>query len=358
MKIKPQKYNFKTPNGTIVEGRLIKGHVALYIDSDFWILAKGYTLYKYNPITSETEIFAKLNDPKSAIASKFRLTRRALRAEVTHLYHFGIDWFCIARKAIFKLNPQTRIFEICRRISRGSRPMNLCQATDGTIFYGEYFFNPECVAVNVYKSEDNGNTWTTAYTFRQGEINHIHGIFNDPYSTGLWIFTGDDDMACIAGYSEDDFKTIQKRFEGEQKYRICVPLFREKDIIYATDSQFEPNTIRRIDRQTLEIEDLQSIQGSGIYAVDTHHGYAVSTTVEPSEVNIDKSSHLWFSYDGDKWQEICAFPKDRWKTTLFQFGSIRFPHYATPSENLVVSGRAIKTIDQSTLIIPISNISK
>lgn len=358
MRIKPQQLIIESSSCDKIKCKLIRGYVALYIDSDFWILAKGYTLYKYNPITSESEIFAKLNDPKSAVASKFRLTRRVLRAEVTHLYHFGTDWFCIARKAIFKLNTQTKIFEICRRISRGSRPMNLCQATDGTIFYGEYFFNPERVAVNVYKSEDNGNTWTTAYTFHQGEINHIHGIFNDPYSAGLWIFTGDDDIACIAGYSEDDFNILQRRFEGRQEYRVCVPLFREKDIIYATDSQFEPNAIRRINRQTLEIEDLQPIQGSGIYAVDTHNGYAVSTTVEPSKVNLDKESHLWFSLDGDKWKEICSFPKDRWKTTVFQFGSIRFPHYAVPSENLIVTGRAIKTIDQSTLVIPISSINQ
>lgn len=358
MRVKTWKYIVDTPSGEKIECKLIKGYVTLYVDSDFWILAKGYTLYKYNPTTSRAEVFAKLKDPKSAIASKFRITRRALRAEVTHLYHFGKDWFCIARKAIFKLNPQTKTFEVCRRISRGSRPMNLCQASDGVILYGEYFFNPDRVAVNVYKSEDKGKSWTVAYTFKQGEINHIHGIFKDPYSDGLWIFTGDDDIACIAGYSEDDFMTLYKRFEGKQKYRVCVPLFREKDIIYATDSQFEPNTIRRVKRGTFEVEDLQPIQGSGIYAVDTRNGYAVSTTVEPSTVNLDKNSHLWFSHDGNTWKEICSFPKDKWKTTIFQFGSIRFPHYAVQSENLIVTGRAIKCLDQSTLIIPISAIKQ
>lgn len=358
MLIKPSEYQIINTSGNHISCQLIKGFVALYIDSDYWVLAKGYTLYKYNPTTYEGEVFARLNEPMSALASKFRLSRRALRAEVTHLYHFGDEWFCIARKAIFKLNKTTRTFEICRRISRGSRPMNLCQAQNGTIFYGEYFFNPERTSVNVFKSTDQGQSWKIAYTFGNGEINHIHGIFNDPYSTGLWIFTGDDDVACIAGYTEDDFKTLQKRFEGKQKYRVCVPLFRKDDIIYATDSQFEPNTIRRINRQTLEIQDLRSIQGSGIYAVDTHKGFAVSTTVEPSTVNLDKKSHLWFSIDGNSWKEICAFPKDRWKTTVFQFGSIRFPHYATSSDCLAVTGRAIKKIDQSTLIIPISEINR
>jgi hypothetical protein len=232
--------------------------------------------------------------------------------------------------------------------------MNLCQSADGTIFYGEYFFNPTRSEVNVYKSSDDGQSWQTAYTFKTGEINHVHGIFNDPHSNGLWIFTGDEDQACIAGYTEDDFQTLRVQFSGKQKYRICVPLFRDNEIIYATDSQYEPNTIRKITRDTHQITDLQAIQGSGIYAVDMHNGYAVSTTVEPSTVNLDKASHLWFSANGESWTEVCSFKKDKWKASIFQFGSIRFPHYATNLNTLIITGRAIDTIDQSTLIIPIS----
>lgn len=358
MRIKPQKYLLHTPEQKTIVCQLIKGYVTLYVDVDYWILAKGYTLYRYNPKTHNAEIFGKLNDPKSALASKFRLTRRALRAEVTHLYHFGEDWFCIARKAIFKLNKDCKTFEICRRIDRGSRPMNLCQSKSGAIFYGEYFFNPEQNSVNVYKSLDEGKTWEVAYTFKNGEINHIHGIYNDSVDDGLWIVTGDTDGGSIIGYTTDDFRHLESKFHGSQKYRVCVPLFKDADMIYATDSQYEPNTIRVLNRKTQLIRDIQPIQGSGIYAADLINGYAVSTTVEPSQVNLDKFSHLWFSHDGYNWQEICKFKKDIWKTTLFQFGSIRFPHFAATSKNLVVTGRAVKTIDQSTLIIPIYQLPK
>ena len=358
MRMKSLKFSLPTSEKGSIECRLIKGYVALYVDADYWILAKGYTLYKYDPKTNKVELFAQLNDRKSALASKFRLTRRALRAEVTHLYHFGEDWYCIARKAIFKLDKATKTFEICRNISRGSRPMNLCQSAIGAIFYGEYFYNPQKKAVNVYKSIDCGRTWEVAYTFKDGEINHIHGIFNDPINDGLWIVTGDTDDGSIVGYTTDDFMHLEYVFKGSQKYRSCVPLFKNTDIIYATDSQYEPNTIRVLNRETKSIRDIQPIQGSGIYASDLSSGYAISTTVEPSKVNLDKFSHLWFSHDGYNWQEVCKFKKDIWKTTLFQFGSIRFPHFAVKSEELVVTGRAVKTIDQSTLIIPISQLQK
>jgi len=358
MKIKPQKYLLPTLGSNPIECQLIKGFVALYVDTEYWILAKGYTLYRYNPKTNDAEIFAILNDSKSALVSKFKLTRRALRAEVTHLYNFKEDWYCIARKAIFKLNKATKTFEICRIISRGSRPMNLCQSKSGAIFYGEYFFNPEQKSVNVYKTLDGGKTWEIAYTFNDREINHIHGIFNDPTSNGLWIVTGDTDGGSIIGYTTDDFEHLEYKFQGSQKYRVCVPLFKNNGIIYATDTQYEPNTIRFLNLQTHTIKDIQPIQSSGIYAVEFGSGYAVSTTVEPSKVNLDKYSHLWYSADGYDWQEVCKFKKDIWKTTVFQFGSIRFPHFAVKSDNLVVTGRAVKTIDQSTLIIPISELKK
>jgi len=359
MKIKRLKYPLLTSGegGGTIECQLIKRYVALYIDADYWILAKGYTLYRYNPKTNDTEIFARLNDSKSALASKFKLIRRALRAEVTHLYHFGEDWYCIARKAIFKLNKATKTFEICRIISRGSRPMNLCQSKTGAIFYGEYFFNPEQKSVNVYKSLDGGKSWRIAYTFKAGEINHIHGIFNDPID-GLWIVTGDTDGGSIIGYTADDFEHLEYKFRGSQKYRVCVPLFKNKDIIYATDSQYKSNTIRVLSQKDESIRDIQPIQGSGIYAADLRNSYAISTTVEPSQVNLDRYSHLWYSSDGYNWQEVCKFKKDIWKTTIFQFGSIRFPHFAVKSDNLVVTGRAVKTIDQNTLIIPISELQK
>jgi len=358
MKIKPLKYSLPSLGNNPIECKLIKGYVALYVDANYWILAKGYTLYKYNPNTHEAEIFARLKDTKSALAARFRLSRRLLRAEITHLYHFGDDWYCIARKAIFKLNKATKTFEICRIISRGSRPMNLCLSRSGAIFYGEYFFNPDQKSVNVYKSIDGGDTWDIAFTFGNGEINHVHGIFNDPTSDALWIFTGDTDNGSIIGYTDDDFQKIELKKRGSQKYRICIPLFKGDEIIYATDSQYEPNKIKVLNQQNGGIRDIQDIQGSGIYAVHFGNGYAVSTTVEPSQVNQDKFSHLWLSLDGYHWKEICKFEKDMWKTTIFQFGSIRFPHFTFKSDNLVVTGRAVKTIDQSTLIIPVSKFPK
>lgn len=340
-------------------GSKIFKSVFLCVSSDKWIVAKGYRLFTYFPGTGKMIYFSHLADGMRGILASFKLTRRLFRAEITHLYHFRNDtWMCIAKKALFRYDSQSGLFKKCHVIEKGSRPMNLCQGNDGTIYYGEYCYNPQRHSMNIYCSKDSGDTWEVAYTFGEGEINHIHGIFNDPYTGRLWVATGDDDVACIFGYSDDGFKTFFKEYSGSQKYRVCVPLFTEDEIIFATDSQYEQNVIRSIDRKTREVKDWQTIQGSGIYAVQNGNLMMVSTTVEPSTVNTDQSSHLFYSWDGHHWKDFISFKKDWLPKTYFQFGSIRFPNYIEESDSVVFHGRALKKLDGKTMIIPTESLEK
>ena len=327
--------------------------VVLNVAKDSWIVAKGYRLYHYNPETGSLTYFSKIEDKNNYWKASFFLTRRLFRAEITHLYHFqGNTWMCIAKKGIFRYNNNSKLFEKCCDIDKGSRPMNLCQAKDGTIYYGEYCFNPGMKPMRVFQSKDNGNTWTVSYEFKQGEINHIHGIFNDPFSDKIWVATGDEDTACIFGYTEDGFSTLVREYAGSQQYRVCVPLFTPNEIFFATDSQYEQNVILSINRKTGEVKDWQMIQGSGIYAVQNGDLLMVSTTVEPSAVNKDQASHLWYSWDGHNWKELISFTKDCLPKTYFQFGSIRFPHYESETDYVVFHGRALRKMDGKTMIIP------
>lgn len=333
--------------------------IVLYISQEYWIVAKDYRLYTYSPKTDELKYFSRLSDGWNNVLARFKLTRRLFRAEIRSLYHFQNDnWMCIAKKGLFRYNKETKLFEKCCDIEKGSRPMNLCQGNDGTIYFGEYCYNPDRHPMRLYASNNNGDTWEVAYTFGHGEINHIHGIFNDPYTGRLWIATGDDDDACIFGYTEDGFKTFVKEYAGSQQYRVCAPLFTQKEIVFATDSQYEQNVIRSINRMTGEVKDWQYIQGSGIFAAQNGGLMMVSTTVEPSVVNKDKSSHLWYSWDGHNWKELISFEKDCLPKTYFQFGSIRFPNYERESDYVVFTGRALTKIDGKTMIIPVSELER
>lgn len=336
-----------------------KHFITLYIGQSEWVVSKGYKLYYYNPKTGKKRYFSRLADKKNGLYSSCCLTRRLFRAEITHLYHFQNDtWMCIAKKGLFRYSKESGLFEKCCDIEKGSRPMNLCQAQDGTIYYGEYCYNPERKPMRIFQSKDNGDTWTVAYEFKDGEINHIHGIFNDPYTERLWVATGDDDVACNFGHTEDGFKTFVKEYSGSQQHRVCVPLFTPEEIVFATDSQYEQNVIRSINRTTGEVKDWQKIQGSGIYAVQNGKLMLVSTTVEPSNVNLDQRSYLWYSWDGHNWKELISFKKDCLPKTYFQFGSIRFPHYEGECDQVVFHGRALQKLDGKSMIIPKTELEK
>ena len=341
-----------------VNKKNIIGGIVVFVDGEEYLVAKGYRLYRFDVTTKKISFFSKIKTTLFYnIVSSFPLSRRLFRAEITHLYRFDEDvWMCIAKKALFRYNRKSGMFEKCHDIEKGSRPMNLCQANDGTIYYGEYCYNPEHKQMSIYQSKDNGDTWNVAYTFAEGEINHIHGVFNDPYTNRLWVATGDDDKSCIFGYTEDGFKTFVRQYNGSQQYRICAPMFTRDEIIFATDSQYEQNYIRSINRRTGEVKNIQPIQGSGIYAVQNGNLMMVSTTVEPSKVNVDQFSHLWYSFDGHTWKEYVAFKKDFLPKVYFQFGSIRFPYYEKESEYVVFSGRALKGMDGKSMIIPIKEL--
>lgn len=332
---------------------IVNNFKPLVVKDDYIIGARGYKICKYDLKTGNFFHYASVKDTAYSIFSQFFLTRRLFRAEVTKLYclDYGIQ-LLIAKKGIFRKEELSSTFTKVFHVPRGSRPMNLCVDEKGKIFFGEYFSNLKKEPVNIYKSEDFGETWDVCYTFTRGNINHIHGIYYDSFTTRKWIVTGDRKNECIIGYTEDNFETIQEVFRGGQNYRACYLLFYKDYIIYATDSQYIKNNIKKIDRETLVIEDIREIEGSGIYGTQSRNVSMISTTVEESSVNKDQSSYLYASMDGLNWEKLAGYPKDIWHKNLFQFGSLVFPRFDVKTENdkIVFTGRAVKRIDGCTVI--------
>lgn len=324
----------------------------LEVHDSYFIGARGYKLYKYTFATKKYEYIASVDDPKYALFSRFFLTRRLLRAEITNLYSLSNgDRLAIAKKGIFRCKSGDKVFSKCFEVPRGSRPMNLCITPDDQIYFGEYFANMEKQAVRVYHSSDGGRNWNVAYTFDAGNINHIHGLFWDPYTQRIWMATGDRENECIIANTDDGFKTLNIVLRGGQEYRATNLLFYRDFIVYATDSQYIVNEIRKIDRATLKIESLCQIQGTAIKGGQKDGFSYISTTVEPSKVNKDRYSHLWISRNGNDWDDIYKMEKDRYPVIL-QFGSIEFPRFYTVIDKYIwCSGRALKQIDGSSFLL-------
>jgi hypothetical protein len=323
---------------TSINGKVIR------VTDEKLIISHGYIL-------KEKQNQYKVND-KFALPSRFGLTRRFLRAEITGFYSLNNgDHLAVAKKGFFLCKQGGKTFEKCFKMPRGSKPLNLCFAPSGNIYFGEYFQNMEKQSVNIYCSDDNALTWHVAYTFEAGNINHVHGLFFDKYTNRIWVATGDRENECIIGYTEDEFKSFVEVFRGGQEYRTCQLFFYKDFIVFGTDTQYEQNVIKKFDRKTLEITELQKVQGSVIKGGQVGDVTFISTTVEPSKVNTDKYAHLWVTKDGLHWEERYKAKKD-WLPFIFQFGTFEFPQFNVEKiDRLYFSGRALKGLDGKTTYI-------
>ena len=320
---------------------------SLFVCNDKILIGKGCTLY-------EAREKYKLDEPKYGLLSHYALTRRLFRAEITALYQMTTgDRIAVAKKGLFLQKGGKGNFVKCFSIPRGSKPLTICFAPSGNLYFGEYFQNMGKQAVNIYGSEDNGQNWHIFYTFAAGNINHVHGIFFDKYTQRIWVATGDRENECIVGFTEDGFKTFKEEFRGGQEYRTCQLFFYKDFIVLATDTQYQQNVIKKFDRETLKITELQEVQGSVIKGGQVGDVAFISTTVEPSKVNTDKYAHLWVTKDGVHWEERYKAKKDWLPATLFQFGTFEFPQYygIEKLERLYFSGRALKGLDGKTTYI-------
>lgn len=329
---------------------------ALQISKNALWMVRGDCVFLVDTRIRHIKKVANIKQWKYAWTSRFFLLRRLLRAEVTGLYTMkdGSE-IVVAKKGLYRKRVGSNHYELCFAMPRGSKPLNLCLLPNGNVFFGEYFQNMQKQAVNIYGSKDNGESWQVVYTFKEGSINHVHGVFYDKYTERIWVLTGDRESECIIGYTEDEFTSFHDVFRGGQEYRSCLLFFYPSFIVFATDSQYIKNEVRYFDRNTLEIKTLTQIQGSAIKGGQVGDVSYLSTTVEPSKVNKDQTAHIWMTKDGLHWKEIYSAKKDWWPAIL-QFGTFEFPQYLSPIMNkFYFSGRALTGCDGKTICIDITD---
>lgn len=325
----------------------------LRVEEEGLVAVKGYTLYYRNNGSKKWERYARINDGINSLLAMFPLSRRLTRAEITKCYKLRDESeLCIARKGIFRRGTNEKKLKKVFNVIRGSRPMNICEDVDGTLYFGEYFANMEKKAVHIYRSTDSGNTWDICYTFPEGNINHIHGIFLDHYTNRMWFATGDRENECIIGYTEDGFKTTTEVFRGGQDFRSCVLFFYKDFIVFGTDSQYQQNVLKYFDRETLEIKEICKVQGPIIKGTQVGGVSMISTDVEPSDVNTTRNVYLWMTEDGLNWEELYHAEKDCLNPTLFQFGVFDLPQYTSDykGKQLYATGKALKKCGGDTLV--------
>ncbi|MDA7677000.1 hypothetical protein N8563_00610 [bacterium] len=236
------------------------------------------------------------------------------------------------------------------------KPLCFCRPSKsqspGEILFGDYTPNPTLLPVNVYRRDPSGD-YSVVFTFPANSINHVHGIFEDPYCSSLLILTGDfDDSACI-WKTDYSFSSVSKIASFGQLSRCCWIVPTPNEYLYATDQQSSFNYFCSLSKIPFSCPTrLFPIPGSSIYHSESHNDFIVfSTVLEPSSFNnpsffdlfssipaIGMIGNQCFVYVGNSsigFQVIFSATYDNLPFRLFQFPSVVFPSGNSTCQNLL-----------------------
>ena len=244
-------------------------------------------------------------------------------------------------------------FRTTQRVLRGTRPLHFAVTSEGHVFWGEYFDNPQRDKVHIYGSTDHGAHWDVAYTFPKGSIRHIHNIVYDQWENCLWVLTGDEGSECRIMQAACDFSDVEIVLSGSQQTR-CVALVPTRDALYfSSDTPLEQNHVYCLDRRG-NLTEVAKPNSSSIYGCRVGDNIFFSTMVEPSEVNRDRKVWVYGSSDGRQFEPLLGWEKDRWPMGPFQYGNVFLPDGNNSTGVLAVTSLAVKGADFETTLWQVS----
>jgi len=211
---------------------------------------------------------------------------------------------------------------------------SLAKTPEGCLIFGEYYGNNNQDPVNIYRINLSNFDWDIPYTFKSGEIRHVHSCLWDKYSQKIWIFTGDFQDECRVyetGTSFEDFEIIGA---GSQQWRAVSAFFTTDFVYWIMDSPLETSCLIKFNRKTKTVESLQDFPGPVYYSIEFEDGgYMVATTHEPGPSVTDNSAHIFFSNDLENWEELVSFEHDGLSMKYLKYGIIGFATgYQTKNE--------------------------
>ena len=231
---------------------------------------------------------------------------------------------------------------------------SICEDEQGSIFFGEYFMNPDCRPVRIWRVSPRLDDWQIAAQLEG--VRHVHGVYRDPYHTGhYWVTVGDFAGQCNILQSIDQFKSFISHGDGSQKWRAVNLFFTSDHVAWLTDSNLEQNHACRMHRQSGSMETGQPINASVWYGCSTAEGLHVAfTTIEQGPAILSNESQILVSEDAFHWEKVYGFKKDFWKPVkIFKYGVISCPSGIVSKNSLFLSGEGLVGLDGTSVQVAI-----
>ena len=323
--------------------------------------SRGYTILRAELSHSDSIDWQKVAHFRPSLRRRLSVTNRL----TARLFRDGFHALAVLPNggligavpgSIVTLVPGQTQFHQTHAISRGTRPLHITAVPEGTIYWGEYFDNPDRDEVHIYASADAGETWSIAYTFPQGAIRHVHNIVHDPWGNCLWILTGDYGDECRILRATCNLSHVEIVMKGNQQARAVAAVPTEHGLYFSSDTPLESNYIYRLDRKG-ELSQVAAITSSSTYGCRVGPKLFFSTLVEPSEVNPDRNVRLYSAHSSNPsdWQPLLGWRKDFLPMALFQYGNAFLPDGQTATPFLAVSTIAV---DSDDMVLSLYDVDK
>lgn len=313
--------------------KLFQGTV-LWASPDLLLAARGTKIFRSLDRGDNWNVVADLKvDALNWAASRQMWLRRLTRRDVHHAVQLDSGRFLVcAYRGFYLLDLSTEVALRLPEKWHGGRPLALC-AYKGRPYYGEYRDNRERSPVAVWRSDDEGRTWSQAWKF--DGVRHVHGVYHDKYQDAVWVTTGDLDHECGLWCTTDDFRSLERVAGGSQATRIVQPLFTRDAVLFGTDAPMEHNHLYRLDRRTGQITQQMRVDGPVFFGSVIEGACFFSTVVEPGLGHPPPEASVWCSMDqGLTWKRILGFRKDFLSMRWFQYGQVLFPSSQSTSSRL------------------------
>jgi hypothetical protein len=284
----------------------------------------------------------------SGLLSRFRLMQRLLRLEMGPATPLDEDgcFLVFYRGQAFHVDLKRRLAkpETVPGLTKRPHQILLIQSgpLKGTVLLGDYRRNIEYDPVNIYRRDRNG-VWNVAFVFPKGEINHIHGVFEDSQRECLYILTGDFGQGACIWVADMALNNVRPLVREGQMSRACWIQPWNGKLVFATDQQAEFNYLCTMESlENKHVSRQFPIAGSSICFSSTHTDPIVfSTAVEPESYNkitwrsllsnrraagiLSDEACVYAGTPTRGFEIIFSGKKDYLPFGLFQFGNIHFP---------------------------------
>jgi len=310
-------------------------------------LARNYQIFQSNDLGKTWQLRWRipLKGWKNFVPLS-RLATRLLRQEIRSfvLLSDGTP-IVVSRHGIYRASSEGDMDFVM--IPDDGTPLNMCVDRNDRVLFGDYGYSG---TKRIYASFDRGRTFDTVYEFPLGSIKHIHGIQEDIYEGGFWVFVGDSNEQSGIAKLSSDLKHLDWVARGSQNVRVVQAIIEPDCLYYGTDSEFIKNHIVRFDKGSGKISPILPVEGSSLFAAKFGEKRVIATCVEPNKEYYHPKAALYYSLGDSKWSKIIEHTKDCWHPSFFQFGTYVLPKCFSNGNFGAFSGQSLKGIDNQTVI--------